>query len=298
MEPVVGFEPTTDGLQNRCSPASVRQLLTTMDSGTLSSALSVWQRLAAAGKRPATQKYHAELVHIFITHFPNPDSLVSHIEASHVAEFVERVGHYSAPRYNALLGLLKSVVPHAPPLRRRPVTPKEVELPNQTQFTALLAELDKAHRGFGGLACRFLALTGLRIKEARLIRWSDVPPDCIIVPSSVTKNGRPRAVPMVAGLCEVVNRLRGVGKERATVLPYASLRTALRKACERAGVRRLTHHDMRRLFATRCIQSGVDVPTLARWLGHRDGGALLAKTYFHLADSHSREMALRVKIAA
>jgi hypothetical protein len=28
------------------------------------------------------------------------------------------------------------------------------------------------------------------------------------------------------------------------------------------------------LFATRCIESGVDIPTVSRWLGHKDGGAL------------------------
>jgi hypothetical protein len=41
--------------------------------------------------------------------------------------------------------------------------------------------------------------------------------------------------------------------------------------------------------------SGVDLPTLARWLGHQDGGALLARVYFHLADQHSRQMAERLR---
>jgi hypothetical protein len=50
------------------------------------------------------------------------------------------------------------------------------------------------------------------------------------------------------------------------------------------------------MFATRCIESAVDIPTAARWLGHQDGGALLGRVYFHLADAHSREMAGRVKI--
>jgi site-specific recombinase XerD len=30
---------------------------------------------------------------------------------------------------------------------------------------------------------------------------------------------------------------------------------------------RITHHDLRHLFAMRCIESGVDVPTVSRWLG-------------------------------
>ena len=42
---------------------------------------------------------------------------------------------------------------------------------------------------------------------------------------------------------------------------------------------RITHHDLRHLFATRCIESGVDIPTASRWLGHKDGGALAMKVY-------------------
>jgi hypothetical protein len=42
------------------------------------------------------------------------------------------------------------------------------------------------------------------------------------------------------------------------------------------------------------IESGVDIPTLSRWLGHKDGGALAMKTYGHLRDEHSVEMARKV----
>lgn len=36
------------------------------------------------------------------------------------------------------------------------------------------------------------------------------------------------------------------------------------------GMRRITHHDLRNFFATMCIESGVDIPTVSRWLGHKD----------------------------
>lgn len=39
---------------------------------------------------------------------------------------------------------------------------------------------------------------------------------------------------------------------------------------------RITHHDLRHLSATTCIESGVDVPTVARWLGHRDGKSFMS----------------------
>jgi site-specific recombinase XerD len=59
-----------------------------------------------------------------------------------------------------------------------------------------------------------------------------------------------------------------------------------------------THHDLRHLFATTCIESGVDIPTVSRWLGHKDGGALAMKVYGHLRDKHSANMAQRVSFDA
>jgi hypothetical protein len=38
----------------------------------------------------------------------------------------------------------------------------------------------------------------------------------------------------------------------------------------------------------------VDIPTVSRWLGHKDGGALAMKTYGHLRDQHSANMAQKV----
>jgi site-specific recombinase XerD len=51
------------------------------------------------------------------------------------------------------------------------------------------------------------------------------------------------------------------------------------------------------LFATKCIEAGVDIPTVSRWLGHKDGGALAMKVYGHLRDQHSQSMAATVSFA-
>jgi integrase len=66
------------------------------------------------------------------------------------------------------------------------------------------------------------------------------------------------------------------------------------KASTAVGIEKLTHHDLRHLFATICIESGVDIPTVSRWLGHKDGGALAMKTYGHLRVEHSLAQAQRV----
>ncbi len=72
-------------------------------------------------------------------------------------------------------------------------------------------------------------------------------------------------------------------------------RKSIGRACEVLGIERITHHDLRHLFATVCIESGVDIPTLSRWLGHKDGGALAMRVYGHLRDEHPRETAGKLK---
>jgi len=52
----------------------------------------------------------------------------------------------------------------------------------------------------------------------------------------------------------------------------------LRQRCgasKLTGAKRITHHDLRHLFASRCIENSVDIPTVSRWLGHQDGGVVL-----------------------
>jgi integrase len=50
-------------------------------------------------------------------------------------------------------------------------------------------------------------------------------------------------------------------------------------------------HDFRHFFASQCVMAGIDFMTVAGWLGHSDGGALVGKVYGHLADEHKRRMA-------
>jgi integrase len=218
------------------------------------------------------------------------------ITPAQVTEFAQCVAHYCPSRWNAILSALQFITPAARSLKRRPLRSKERPLLSQLQFTRLLEELDKRPKSHAGLVIRFLAHTGLRINEARQLRWCDVQENCLLVPGAVQKNGRPRVIPFVNGISETLERMRRIA-HGPQILPQAACKRSLHSACKAAGLPLLSHHDFRHLFATRCIQSGVDVPTVARWLGHQDGGALLSKTYFHLIDEHSRRMAEKVKIS-
>src|SRR5205085_8785104 len=83
----------------------------------------------------------------------------------------------------------------------------------------------------------------------------------------------------------------------AKVFRVRESQKAMNRAAKLAGMERITHHDLRHLFATISIESGVDVPTVASWLGHKDGGALAMKTYKHLRDEHSVAAAKKVNFA-
>ena len=181
--------------------------------------------------------------------------------------------------------------------------PKNLTLPDRADFPKLVT----AMRGIGGNAkhaadlVELLAYSGARINEAKHLLWSDVDFSRNQIRLRVTKNGDPRTVAMMPELTALLLKMQ---QEQAPVEPTATVtrvfeaQKSLDSAAKKAGVRRLTHHDLRHLFATTCIEAGIDIPTVARLLGHRDGGALAMKTYGHLRDEHAQRMIQRVRYAA
>lgn len=259
--------------------------------------LELWLTSHSLGRRERSRKYNQEIAAIIQRNWAAPWKPIAIITEDEILEFAQKIAHYSASRWNAIVSALRAIVPGRVKLNRRRVRIREFTPPSQEEFAALLAECDrKSPRSQAGLIVRFLALTGLRIAEARGLRWCNVLNDRIEVPGSITKNGRPRYLPKIPGIDPVLDRLRAIGGP--FVLPRKDCRKAIATACKTVGLPKLTHHCFRHLFATRCIESGVDPQTVARWLGHQDGGALLSRTYFHLIDEHSWRMAARVQMPA
>jgi integrase len=116
-------------------------------------------------------------------------------------------------------------------------------------------------------------------------------------PETGTKNSEIRRVPILPDMEALLLRLKNKPRCATTgrIIEVGRCNEALMRACKEVGIPKITHHDLRHLFATRCIESGVDIPTVSRWLGHKDGGALAMKTYGHLRNEHSQAMAQKVK---
>jgi len=187
-------------------------------------------------------------------------------------------------------------------ITRRAVRPKDLHLPDNAKFVELVRTIQEAggrfSRDCADLA-RFLAFGGFRLGEAKNITWTDcdfVREEIVVRgdPEAATKNGEVRRVPMIGEMRQLLERLRNEHADTPasdSVMRVAECQKAMDSAAKKVGIAHLTHHDLRHLFATRCIESGVDIPTVSRWLGHKDGGALAMKVYGHLRNQHSASMA-------
>jgi integrase len=225
----------------------------------------------------------------------------------------------SPTNYNNTVALLRHVlnvaieagVIYANPaaaLKRAAIRATEIALPSTDKFNALIAEMRAGHSRDSINCADFaagLAFTGCRVSEAGEIEWRNIDFDTgeIVVRGDATtgtKNWELRRVPLIPdarGLFQRMRSERGDEPLDAKVFRVGECQKALDRACTKVGAERITHHDLRHLFATRCIESGVDIPTVSRWLGHKDGGALAMKTYGHLRREHSIAQAQRVTFA-
>ena len=191
-------------------------------------------------------------------------------------------------------------------LERMTLRSSNLNVPEKEDFRRIVEEVKKApilrkwqKKGLYSEAAdmiAFLAYSGLRIEEARRLVWGDIGKESISVPDIKHATSR-RTLYINASLAEVIESLRRERRGNSPddpVFAIESPRKALTNACIRLGLPHVRIHDLRHFFATSCIEAGIDVPTVAKWLGHRDGGALAMKVYGHLRDEHSKKAARKL----
>jgi integrase len=278
------------------------------------------QRLEAEPDlKPNSKRYRHQCLQALGGTWPELDAMeVRRITKDQCLEWAARMSKkYSATLYNNTVDTLRHVIEvgiergaafdnPARHVSKRRVGLKQLVLPTQEQFHALVQAVQSADMGHSRESAeliRFLAFTGCRKGEATQVKWADVDFEkgSITVrgdPKQGTKNREERVVPMIPACRELLEQLRAQRREEspeAPVMTVHNCQKAINRAVKELGIARITHHDLRHLFATRCIESGVDIPTVARWLGHKDGGGLAMRVYGHLRIEHSREMAQKVR---
>ena len=166
---------------------------------TVDQALVRWQKLYAIGRKPQTIKYHRELLATIRRLWPDLHVIVDDVTDAQCVMFADRIGHFATSRFNGLVNAMRNVIPQMACIPRRKIVITAKAIPTLDEMERLLAALDCAYSGHSGLMVRFLAFSGLRIKEAGLLKWNDIREDHIYLPPEITKNGRPRCVPFIPG---------------------------------------------------------------------------------------------------
>ncbi len=291
---------------------------------TFNDALETYQqRLEGnAALKPSAKLYRRKCIAALLKTWPDLGASdvrkISERQCEHWAEKFAQ--NYSAGVYNNTVGTLRHVFEiaiadgarygnPAAKIAKTKVRPKVLKLPEQGQFLKLIETIETAgawcSRDCSDLV-RFLAFSGLRKGEAATVTFAD----CDEVKGEIlvrgeaetgTKNWTIRRVPIIPDMRDLLQRIRAWRGTEAPTTPLMRVnecQRAIENAAKKIGMERITHHDLRHLFATRCIESGVDIPTVSRWLGHKDGGALAMKTYGHLRDQHSASTAAKVTFAA
>ena len=172
----------------------------------------------------------------------------------------------------------------------RPPAPKARErVLNTAETRWLWAACDKIGSPFGQ-AVKLLLLTGARLNEIGLMKWTELPDDLseLRLPSERTKNSRPHNVPMVALAqsilrsvpkfegCDHIISATGKGPTGSwsrvkRALDAAMLEFAKAERGPDATIGPFVLHDLRRSCASGMQQIGIRTEVIERALNHASG---------------------------
>jgi hypothetical protein len=222
-------------------------------------------------------------------------------------------GKYAPQRANNVLGVCKQVGKLLVELGIRLDDPtvklKRVKIPNTEppvpsreevmKIVGSIRAQGKSKSEESADYVEFLAFAGCRHGQARAFEWEHDEGSWLKFPAGVTgtKGAATRRLPISPPLRAVLDSIKvrsGDESPSGRIFKIVTPRIALDNACERLGIAHVRIHDLRHFFASYAIESGVDIPTVSKWLGHKDGGKLLMNRYSHLRDEHSLASAAKL----
>jgi integrase len=140
------------------------------------------------------------------------------------------------------------------------------------------------------LAFNLAVGTGIRAGELLALRWKDIDfnKQQLHVRGETTKNNKPRTVFMGTKLCQLFRKIERsecwIPIER--VFPgsfsYYHLHTSAKRLSNHVDA--FVWHDLRHTYAVHCVKNGMDLPTLAKLLGHKS--TKVTERYANFAPTH------------
>jgi integrase len=272
-------------------------------------------------KRPSTIEKERGAIKLWNQHIGG--LRLDKIRRIHINSFIEKrqADNKSGRTVNIDIIILRNVLKKAiddqwikvlPTENLRPLksVPRKRNLVTQAEIDKLCEaalEVSKNGREFADYVS-LMAYSGARRNEALRLKWADVDwgHDQLTIGADGLNKGREiRVVDLNQKLKE---HLQEMSKRRAPDSEYLfpspqrgekdrpakTFMESLRLARKQSGLTNFSFHDCRHFFISYCVMSGIDYMTIARWVGHKDGGVLIGKVYGHLSNEHTQAQAAKL----
>ncbi|HZR18720.1 MAG TPA: tyrosine-type recombinase/integrase [Verrucomicrobiae bacterium] len=150
----------------------------------------------------------------------------------------------------------------------------------------------------------FLGFSGLRIGEAREVRWSNIKWNEMVIAVTRSKKG---ILPWVPILPEMEKLLHHMQKQATSDLLFpapfnsskpmddSAYRRVLKRACKKLGIRHATPHGLRSYFVTRAREAGFSDADIAQLIGDKTGPPIIAEVYGDVLPEHLLQLAQRIR---
>lgn len=196
-------------------------------------------------------------------------------------------------------------------VRKPCVRRKEVIVLTVSEQKLLESQL-LAEPTYTGLGILLSLNMGLRIGEVCALSWADIDQldNILSVSGTVVRkkedNGTEvlaidtpktpaslRRIPIPSKLHDILRQMRATSpgqyvlSERSRFISPRTYEYRFHRALAKCGIRSVNYHVLRHTFATRCIESGMDIKTLSELLGHTSPSTTL-NTYVHSSMDRKR----------
>ena len=177
-----------------------------------------------------------------------------------------------------------------------PLARKSLKLPMVLSKEEINKMIEATNNMKHKLVIMFLYYAGLRLDEARNIKWQDIDFDREIIHLKTAKGDKERVVFLHKKLIEIL-KMYGTKKEGPVFVSQRNgkynkrtIQQIIKSVSKRVGIKKnVTPHTLRHSFATHLLEGGADIRYIQQLLGHKD--LKTTQIYTHVANKDIKRLA-------